>query len=229
MNKLISVLLTIICCTYALCEAADTSPDVHTLLQQAVAGGWRSDANKARDQYRHPIETLEFFGLRPDMTVVELTPGGGWYTEILALVLRDRGQLIAASGNLNGDYAKKLSGNPAVFGKVKLLEFSPPEHVRMGADGSADMVLTFRNLHDWLNDSELELEAVFQTAFSVLKPGGIFGVVNRQLGIAVYSPKLDAQGNSVRGILACKELASLFGLHAFDFSNVGSSFMQWML
>jgi predicted methyltransferase len=176
MNKLISVLLTIICCTYALCEAADPSPDVHTLLQQAVAGGWRSDANKARDQYRHPIETLEFFGLRPDMTVVELTPGGGWYTEILALVLRDRGQLIAASGNLNGDYAKKLSGNPAVFGKVKLLEFSPPEHVRMGADGSADMVLTFRNLHDWLNDSELELEAVFQTAFSVLKPGGIFGV-----------------------------------------------------
>jgi glutaminase len=59
--------------------------------------------------------------------------------------------------------------------------------------------------------------------------GGIFAVVNRQLGIGVYSPKLDAQGNSVRGILACKELASLFGLHAFDFSNVGSSFMQWVL
>jgi glutaminase len=59
--------------------------------------------------------------------------------------------------------------------------------------------------------------------------GGIFGVVNRQLGIAVYSPKLDAQGNSVRGILACKELASNFGLHAFDFCNVGSSFMQWLL
>ena len=59
--------------------------------------------------------------------------------------------------------------------------------------------------------------------------GGIFGVVNRQLGISVYSPKLDAQGNSVRGILACKELASHFGLHAFEFTNVGSSFMQWML
>lgn len=59
--------------------------------------------------------------------------------------------------------------------------------------------------------------------------GGIFGVVNRQLGIAVYSPRLDAQGNSVRGILACKELANHFGLHAFDFSNVGSSFMQWLL
>jgi glutaminase len=59
--------------------------------------------------------------------------------------------------------------------------------------------------------------------------GGIFGVVNRQLGISVYSPKLDAQGNSVRGILACKELAGHFGLHAFDFTNVGSSFMQWLL
>jgi glutaminase len=59
--------------------------------------------------------------------------------------------------------------------------------------------------------------------------GGIFGVVNRQIGIAVYSPKLDAHGNSVRGILACKELASQFGLHAFEFTNVGSSFMKWML
>jgi glutaminase len=59
--------------------------------------------------------------------------------------------------------------------------------------------------------------------------GGIFGVVNRQLGVGVYSPKLDAQGNSVRGVLACKELASHFGLHAFEFSNLGSSFMQWLL
>jgi glutaminase len=59
--------------------------------------------------------------------------------------------------------------------------------------------------------------------------GGIFGVVNRQLGVSVYSPRLDAQGNSVRGILACKEIASHFGLHAFEFTNVGSSFMQWLL
>ena len=68
-------------------------------------------------------------------------------------MLREHGQLIAATGNLNGDYATKLSGNPEVFGKVRLLQFAPPEHVSMGADGSVDMVLTFRNLHDWLNVS----------------------------------------------------------------------------
>ena len=176
MNKRIAVLLTIICCTWALCEGAVPSPDMHTLLQQAVAGGWRSDANKARDQYRHPIATLEFFGLKPNMTVVELTPGGGWYTEILAPVLHDNGQLIAATGDLKGAYRKKLSGNPEVFGKVKLLQFSPPNHVKMGADGAADMVLTFRNLHDWLNDSPQELDSVFQAAFNALKPGGTFGI-----------------------------------------------------
>jgi predicted methyltransferase len=176
MNKLISALLTIACCAWAQCEAAEPSLDLQAPLQQAVAGSWRSEANKARDKYRHPAETLAFFGVRPDMTVVELTPGGGWYTEILAPVLRDKGQLIAATGNLNGDYTKKLSGNPEVFGKVKLLQFAPPEHVKMGADRSADMVLTFRNLHDWLNDSAAELDSVFKAAFNVLKPGGIFGI-----------------------------------------------------
>jgi predicted methyltransferase len=177
MKKLISALfLTFICCTWAHGDAAESIPDVKALMHQAVAGGWRSDANKARDKYRHPSETLEFFGIRTDMTVVELTPGGGWYTEILAPVLRDKGQLIAATANLNGAYTKKLSANPEVFGKVKLLQFAPPEHVKMGADGSVDMVLTFRNLHDWLNDSAAELDSVFQAAFNVLKPGGIFGI-----------------------------------------------------
>jgi predicted methyltransferase len=189
MSKLISVLLTVIFFTWALCEAAVL--DVRGPLNQAVAGSWRSDTNKARDQYRHPIETLEFFGLKPDMTVVELIPGEGWYTEILAPVLRDRGQLIAATGNLNGDFTKKLSGNPAVFGKVTLLQFSPPAHVRMGPDGSADMVLTFRNLHNWLNNSVRELDSVFQAAFNVLKPGGIFGIEEHRA-----RPYMDAEQSS---------------------------------
>jgi len=192
MKKPICVLLTVICCACALLrEAVAASPDMHTPLQQAVAGAWRSGANKVRDSYRHPIETLEFFGLRPDMTVVELTPGGGWYTEILAPVLRDNGRLIAADGNLTGAYAKKLSGNPAVFGKVQRLQFSPPKQVNMGEDGSADMVLTFRNLHDWLNDSAAELDSVFQAAFNVLKPGGILGVVEHRA-----RPNMDAERSS---------------------------------
>jgi len=176
MNKLIFAVMTFICFSWAQGDAAESSLDWRAPLQQAVAGGWRSDANKARDKYRHPSETLEFFGIRPDMTVVELMPGGGWYTEILAPVLRDQGQLIAAAADLNGNYSKKLSANPKVFGKVTLLQFAPPEHVKMGADSSVDMVLTFRNLHDWLNDSAAELDSVFQAAFNVLKPGGVFGI-----------------------------------------------------
>jgi len=192
MTKHIFILLAFVCCTSILCEAAGApSSDVHALLQHAVAGGWRSDANKTRDQYRHPIETLEFFGLRPDMTVVELTPGGGWYTEILAPVLRDGGQLIAATEDLNGEYAKKLSAGPEVFGRVSLLKFSPPDPVKLGADGSADMVLTFRNLHDWLNDSAAELESVFQAAFDVLKPGGTFGIEEHRA-----RPYMDAEQSS---------------------------------
>jgi predicted methyltransferase len=143
------------------------------LLHKAVNGDWRSAAHKARDPYRHPIETLEFFGLKPNMTVIELEPGGGWYTEVLAPVLYAHGHLIEAA---DPSFADKLKANPAVFGHIgKIVPFSPPEQVKLGAAKSADMVLTFRNAHDWLNDSPESLAAVFKAAFDVLKPGGVFG------------------------------------------------------
>ncbi len=191
MPKQIFIVAIILCCTWAKCDAGVSSADASAALKQAVAGSWRAEVNKARDQYRHPIETLEFFGLRTDMTVVELTPGGGWYTEILAPVLHNHGQLIAANGDLNGPYTKKLSSNAAVFGNIKLWQFAPPGHVNLGTDGSADMVLTFRNLHDWLNDSAAELDGVFQEVFKVLKPGGVFGVVEHRA-----RPNMDAAQSS---------------------------------
>ncbi|HKV95985.1 MAG TPA: hypothetical protein VJR90_00655 [Gammaproteobacteria bacterium] len=179
------------------------SDNAHMLLQEAVNGSWRSAANKARDQYRHPIETLEFFGIRPDMTVIELDPGGGWYTEILAPFLYDHGHLIEASAPMDSSskfmrrmadaYAQKLKSDPAVYGHVeKIIPFAPPEQVNLGPDDSADMVLTFRNAHDWLNHSPETLEAVFQSAYKVLKPGGVFGVTEhraRPFADAVQSSK----------------------------------------
>jgi predicted methyltransferase len=150
-----------------------SSDSTTAALQKAVNGSWRSDAHKARDQYRHPIETLQFFGLKPDMTVIELQPGGGWYTEILAPVLYDRGHLLEATGP---KFADKIKANPAVFGHIgTIIPFDPPKQVRLGPDNSADMVVTFRNAHDWLMDSQATLEAVFKAAFDVLKPGGILG------------------------------------------------------
>lgn len=170
------IFLTLAALSSAWVMAAWAAPDVDTLLHQAAAGNWRSDAHKARDQYRHPIETLEFFGLEPGMTVVELAPGGGWYTEILAPVLKDHGHLIEATGKTTGKYADMLQARKAEFGDVKLEEFSPPKEVDLGADGSADMVVTFRNLHDWLIDSPATMDAVIQAAYKVLKPGGVLGI-----------------------------------------------------
>ncbi|WP_266172163.1 class I SAM-dependent methyltransferase [Dyella subtropica] len=162
--------------------APAVSPDNTTAaLQQAVNGSWRSDANKARDRYRHPIETLQFFGIRPDMTVIELAPGGGWYTEILAPFLYAHGHLIEAASPKAEKFTAKLKAEPAVYGHIaKVIPFSPPEQVNLGASHSADMVLTFRNTHDWLINNPDTLEAVFKSAFDVLKPGGVLGLTEHR-------------------------------------------------
>lgn len=171
---------------WAASSAGPIAPgDTATMLKEAVAGSWRSDANKARDPYRHPVETLEFFGIKPDMTVVELAPGGGWFTEILAPFLYAHGHLVEATpparGNSPSHFEQKLKADPKVYGHIaKTVPFAPPDHVDMGPDGSADMVLTFRNTHDWLNRSPATLDAVFKAAYKVLKPGGVFGVTDHR-------------------------------------------------
>lgn len=147
-------------------------------LQHAANGAWRSAAHKARDRYRHPVQTLQFFGIKPDMTVIELDAGGGWYSEILAPFLYDHGHLIEAGSPA---FANKIKANPAVFGHIrKVIPFSPPLQLKLGAANSADMVLTFRNTHDWLNRSPAALAAAFKSVYEVLKPGGVFGVVEHR-------------------------------------------------
>ncbi|GLQ46693.1 methyltransferase [Dyella lipolytica] len=175
-------LLVLLAGTLALPAIASTTPpDTTASLQQAVNGQWRSAANKARDQYRHPIETLQFFGIQPDMTVIELSPGGGWYTEILAPFLSARGHLIEAASPKAEKFSAKLKADPAVYGHIaKVIPFAPPDQVNLGPSNSADMVLTFRNTHDWLIDSPDTLEAVFKAAFDVLKPGGVFGLTEHR-------------------------------------------------
>lgn len=169
---------------------AATGGGAGPLLRHAVDGSWRSAAHKARDRYRHPVRTLEFFGLKPDMTVIELDPGSGWYTEILAPVLHAHGHLIEAAPPANagspfmrrmaGAFDSKLKSDPAVYGDVRTVPFAPPGEVKLGPPDSADMVLTFRNTHDWLNHSPATLAAVFRAAYEVLKPGGVFGVVEHR-------------------------------------------------
>ncbi|MES2825064.1 MAG: methyltransferase [Pseudomonadota bacterium] len=160
-------------------------------LKAAIAGTHRSADNVARDAARHPYETLTFFGIKPTMTVVELSPGGGWYTEILAPYLRKKGTLIAAGGDpkSTSEYArngaekfrKKLDATPAVFDKVKVGIFEPGNKYNFAAAGSVDMVLTFRNVHNWVQGGEEQINVAFKNIFDSLKPGGVFGVVDHRL------------------------------------------------
>ena len=152
-------------------------------LKTVVAGDQRSAANKARDKYRHPVQTLAFFGIRPNMTVVELWPFGGWYTEILAPYVKGTGTYYAAAMDPTSDdkEAKKynaelktlLAAHPDLYGDVKWSVLAKGKYA-LAPDGTADMVLTFRNIHNWVWYGDAK--EVFAAAFRALKPGGVLGV-----------------------------------------------------
>jgi len=169
---------------------AAIAADVTELIVQATQGDNRSEKNRARDIFRHPVETLKFFGWQPEMTVVEIYPGTGWYTEILAPLARPKGQLYAANFALTADdlpsygemvqkmFVGKLEARPDVYDHVVVTELSVPQRVTPAPPGSADMVLTFRNLHNWVRAEEAaEMIAVL---YRVLKPGGVLGVVDHR-------------------------------------------------
>lgn len=172
--------------------AAEQTP-VGEKLDAAVNGAHRTTEYVERDRYRHPKRTLEFFGITADMTVVEVLPGGGWYTEILAPFLRDEGRLIEATPPLTSPnafmrrmasrYREKLRSEPAVYGRVELQPFEPPDYVVLGPPQSVDMVLTFRTTHDLVFGNSHDtvtsavLEEFFRSAYLALKPGGTLGLV----------------------------------------------------
>lgn len=179
-------------------------------LKEAVSGEHRSAKNKARDQYRHPVETLEFFGFTPEMTVVEITPGGGWYTEILAPALKGKGKLYGAHypdtgednyySNSRKRLEKKLASN-VVFSEVVLTDFVPRKQSELAPQSSADLVLTFRNLHNW---RDAGVEQVFKDAFNALKPGGVLGVVEHRLPAGVAAEKAKGYVSEAKTIKQAK-------------------------
>ncbi len=175
-----------ICTAGATAQAADA-------IQQAIDGQHRAAENSARDVYRHPQETLEFFGLEPDMTVVEMWPGAGWYTEILAAVLKDQGTLYAAQFGPNtragyqrryfGSFLTMMGQNPEMYRNVKVTTFYPPYELNIAPPGTADMVVTFRNLHNWWGNQTLDgvsAKLAFRAMFDALKPGGILGITDHR-------------------------------------------------
>jgi predicted methyltransferase len=170
-------------------------------LDQVLAGSWRSDKNKARDQYRHPKQTLEFFGVKAGDTLIEITPGGGWYSEILAPLLKGNGTYIAAvakpkkpDGEAAQDKSalqKKFEGDAAEYGEAKSVEFDS-KAPSFGAPGSADTVVTFRNVHNWVMADTAPL--MFKAFFDVLKPGGTLGVVDHRAAATADLQKIKESG-----------------------------------
>lgn len=161
-------------------------------LKAIIAGTHRPDAERVRDQYRHPLETLIWFGIKDNMTVVEVWPGGGWYTAILAPFLKERGMYYAATFENAQPLKDKLATNPDLYGKVMLTELIPPTKTDIAPAGSADLVLTFRNVHNWMGRGYAE--EVFKTMHRALKPGGILGVVEHRGNPAVPQDPKAASG-----------------------------------
>ena len=159
-------------------------------LEQVVASKHRTEAYAARDAYRHPIETLKFFGIKDSMTVVEISPGGGWYTEILAPYLKDKGKYIAAGYDPESSteyyrknakkFQAKLAAKPELYGKTQVTIMEAPNQLNIAPANSADLVLTFRNTHNWHNGGHAE--KVYAAMFQALKPGGVLGVVQHRAG-----------------------------------------------
>jgi predicted methyltransferase len=174
-------------------EAGDAGRG-YSPLEAAMESPTRPAQDKARDRYRHPRETLTFFGLKSDMTVVEIWPGGGWYTAILAPYLKPHGKLYEAvpPGPRSDKFRQKMAADPGLYGKVIITELGPPDHLDIAPAGSADMVLTFRNVHNWMRGGYAE--DVFKAMYQALKPGGILGVVDHRA-----DPKLPQDPKAASG------------------------------
>lgn len=205
-HRLSRTALSAVACLAAFTAMASDPPvtDAATLatLDKVIAGDQRSAQNKARDAFRHPKETLQFFGFRQDMTVLEIWPGGGgWYAELLAPALREHGHYIAAGmdpkstskyvqDNLK-KFADKVAARPDVYDRAKLTTLQAPNELNPVPDGSVDMVLTFRNVHNWMGNGSAD--AMFKAMYAALKPGGILGVEeHRAKGDKPQDPKAES-------------------------------------
>ncbi len=164
--------------------------DKDKLFDEAIRAKHRDKANMERDVFRHPRQTLNFFGLLPHMNVVEIWPGRGWYTEILAPIMRDEGKLYLAGfassakrapewrKKMQKEYEAKLAESPEVYDRTIITELSIPEATEIAPEQSVDMILTFRNVHNWMKGEYAE--EMFQVFAKTLKPGGVLGIVEHR-------------------------------------------------
>jgi len=197
---------------------AAASLEAGAVLDEAIAGAHRSDEEKARDVYRHPKETLLFFGAEPSMTIVEISPGGGWYSNILApFVARGGGVYYAAGFNPAASerareaadaFRDKFESDPSLYGTVHMTALDGDEPI--APEGSADMVLTFRNVHNWMIGGNAEEN--FKKFYAALKPGGVLGVVEHRA-----EPDIDQDKEASSGYVREATVMALAEAAGFEF------------
>ena len=169
------------------CAMTSTRQATAQALDNILADPHRPQADQDRDRYRHPKETLLFFGIRPEMTVLEVWPEPGWYTDIIAPLVRDQGKYSAAviepdpgsryiTARLDA-FHNRLAADPTLYGKASVVTF-PSTGADVVKPGSVDLVVTFRNLHNWMEAGTAS--QAFATMFKALKPGGVLGVVDHR-------------------------------------------------
>ena len=195
----LSIVLAGAACAATQADGPASHEEHNMALMNAIEASTRTPANVVRDAHRHPYETLSFFGVRPTDTVVEIWPGGGWYTEILAPYVLQGGGTYYAAANGNGlnNVRTRMTGNADLYGGIRLASF--PAGTNNSAepkvpDGTADVVLTFRNVHNWMMGETPFAEEAFRQMYAMLKPGGTLGVVDHRLPESADSARERSSG-----------------------------------
>jgi predicted methyltransferase len=176
----------------AACAATSSRQSTAEALTGILAADYRPEENRARDRFRHPKETLLFFGIRPEMSVLEVWPEPGWYTEVIAPLVRDKGKYYAAVIAADPEskyitqrlekYRQKLAERSDLYDRVAVVGF-PADGGDAVPPASVDMVVTFRNIHNWM--SRGTTAQAFATMYRALRPGGVLGVVEHRGNPAV--------------------------------------------
>ena len=201
-------------------EAEIAAPDKEAVLDAVLAGDHRTDEERVRDQYRHPKETLQFFEVTPEMSVVEIWPGGGWYTQVIAPYLKSGGGVYYAAGFSRVDanprvisalnaFKENYVAHPEIYGDVRMTTLGEA----IAPSGAADVVLTFRNIHNWLSNSKAEDH--FAEFYDALKPGGVLGVVMHRADGAADGADLPHDGSS--GYVYTDDVIRLAEMAGFTF------------